>query len=111
MLRKWEDLPAFMRTPEVRSYWEVLNKRRGQLILKRCFDYWLAWFLLVVFAIPMVVVAVLIKVDSPGPVFYRQERVTAYGKKFRIHKFRTMVNNADKIGTAVTVDGDASSWM
>ena len=107
MLRKWEDLPAFMRTPEVSSYWEVLNKRRGQLILKRCFDYWLAWFLLVVFAIPMVVVAVLIKVDSPGPVFYRQERVTAYGKKFRIHKFRTMVNNADKIGTAVTVDGDA----
>ena len=48
----------------------------------------------------------MIKMDSKGPVFYRQERVTRYGKKFRIHKFRTMVNNADKIGSSVTVGGD-----
>ena len=45
--------------------------------------------------------------DSEGPVFYRQERITTYGKHFKIHKFRTMVNNADQIGSAVTVDNDS----
>ena len=63
--------------------------------------------LLVLLAIPMGVIALLIKLDSPGPVFFRQERVTTYGKTFRIHKFRTMVNHADKMGTAVTVGGDS----
>ena len=62
--------------------------------------------LLVILAIPMIIIAVMIKLDSPGPVFYRQERVTTYGKHFKIHKFRTMVSNADKIGTAVTVEND-----
>lgn len=107
MLRRWEDLPDFMRVPEVRPYWEVLNKKRGQLALKRAFDLVIAWIMLLFLAIPMVVIAVAIKLDSKGPVFYRQERITAYGKKFRIHKFRTMVNNADKIGSAVTVGNDS----
>ena len=62
---------------------------------------------MILLSIPMLIIAVMIKMDSKGPVFYRQERVTRYGKKFRIHKFRTMVNNADKIGTAVTVGGDS----
>lgn len=106
MLRKWEDLPAYMRVPEVRPYWEALNKRRGQLALKRTFDVVVAFVLLNILAIPMLIIAILIKLDSPGPVFYRQERVTTYGKKFKIHKFRTMVNNADKIGNSVTVSGD-----
>lgn len=106
MLRKWDDLPAYMRVPEVRPYWEALNKRRGQLALKRTFDVLVAFVLLNILAIPMLVIAILIKLDSPGPVFYRQERVTTYGKKFKIHKFRTMVNNADKIGNSVTVSGD-----
>ena len=106
MLMKWEDLPAYMRVPEVRPYWEALNKRRGQLALKRTFDVVVAFVLLNILAIPMLIIAVLIKLDSPGPVFYRQERVTTYGKKFKIHKFRTMVNNADKIGNSVTVSGD-----
>lgn len=107
MLKRWEDLPDFMRTPEVRPYWEVLDKKRGQLVLKRIFDFTAAILLLVILAIPMAVIAVMIKLDSPGTVFYRQERVTTYGKHFRIHKFRTMVNNADKIGTAVTVGNDS----
>lgn len=106
MLRKWEELPAFMRTPEVRPYWEILNKKRLQLALKRAFDFVVALILLVVLAIPMLIIAVMIKLDSPGTIFYRQERVTAYGKVFKIHKFRTMVSNADKIGSAVTVSGD-----
>ena len=107
MLRKWEDLPKFMQTEEVRPYWESLNKKRGQLILKRIFDVIAATILLLLLAIPMLILAVWIKADSEGPVFYRQERVTTYGKHFRIHKFRTMVSNADKIGTAVTVGNDS----
>ncbi|MCR4814965.1 MAG: sugar transferase [Lachnospiraceae bacterium] len=107
MLRKWEELPKFMRVPEVRPYWEALNKRRGELALKRAFDVVVAFILLCILALPMAVIAVMIKLDSPGPVFYRQERVTTYGKRFKIHKFRTMVNNADKIGNSVTVSGDS----
>ncbi|MCR5684356.1 MAG: sugar transferase [Lachnospiraceae bacterium] len=106
MLRKWEDLPEFMRIPEVRPYWEILNKKRGQLVLKRIFDLVVGIILLIILAVPMGIIAIMIKLDSPGPVFYRQERVTTYGKRFRIHKFRTMVSNADKIGTTVTVKND-----
>ena len=106
MLRRWDDLPEFMKTPEVRPYWDILNKKKGQLLLKRVFDLFVSTILLVFLAIPMAVIAVMIKSDSDGPVFYRQERVTAYGRHFRIHKFRTMVANADRIGTAVTVGGD-----
>ena len=107
MLKKWEDLPEFMKVPEVRPYWEALNKKRGQLVLKRVFDFTVAAVLTVLLAIPMGIIAVLIKKDSDGPVFYRQERVTTYGKHFRIHKFRTMVSNADKIGSTVTVGNDS----
>lgn len=107
MLRKWDDLPDFMRVDEVRPYWEILNNKRGQRVLKRIFDFTAASVLTVILAIPMSVIAVLIKQDSQGPVFYRQERVTTYGRHFRIHKFRTMVSNADKIGTAVTVGNDS----
>lgn len=107
MLRKWEDLPDFMRVPEVRPYWEILNKKRGQLFLKRVFDLAVALILLVVLAVPMFVIAIVIKLDSKGTVFYRQERVTTYGRRFRIHKFRTMVSDADRIGSAVTVGNDA----
>ena len=106
MLRKWDDLPDFMKIPEVRTYWETLNGKRGQLLLKRIFDLLVSLILLVILAIPMAVIAAMIKADSEGPVFYRQERVTTYGKHFHIHKFRTMVDNADKIGTAVTIDVD-----
>ena len=106
IVKKWEDIPEFMRIPEVRPYWEILNKKRGQLILKRVFDLAAGSVLLVVLAVPMGVIALCIKVEDPGPVLYRQERVTTYGKHFKIHKFRTMVVNADKIGTAVTVGED-----
>lgn len=106
-LEKWENLPAEIRCDEVRKYYDILAKRRGQLALKRGFDLVVAVALLVILAIPMAVIAVLIKLDSKGPVLYRQERVTTNGKRFRIHKFRTMVSNADKIGSAVTVGNDS----
>ncbi len=107
MLKRWDDLPDFMRVDEVKPYWDILNKKRGQLILKRAFDLIVALIMLPLLIIPMAVIAVWIKLDSRGPIFYRQERVTTYGKQFRIHKFRTMVSNADEIGAAVTVGNDS----
>lgn len=104
--RKWDNLPEFMKCNEVRMYYDILAKKKLSITLKRIFDVVMAVVLLVILVIPMLVIAIMIKLDSSGPVFYRQERVTAYGKKFRIHKFRTMVNNADKIGASVTVNGD-----
>jgi len=107
MLKDWDELPDFMRVSEVRPYYDVLKKKQVSLLLKRIFDFITALLLFFILAIPMAMIAIWIKLDSEGPVFYRQERVTTYGKHFRIHKFRTMVDNADKIGTAVTVSGDA----
>lgn len=106
MLRKWDKLPDFMKSEEVRPYYDVLARKRSSLIIKRIIDVLGGFILMVALIIPMVIIAVLIKIDSKGPVFYRQERITAYGKRFKIHKFRTMVVNADKIGTAVTVGND-----
>ena len=106
MLTRWEKLPEQIRIPEVRPYYDVLNKKSFAILIKRLFDILAACFLLVLLSIPMLIIAAWIKADSSGPVFYRQERVTKDGKRFRIHKFRTMVENADKIGTAVTVGND-----
>lgn len=106
MLRRWDDLPDFMRIPEVRPYWEILNRKRMGLLFKRVFDFCLALVMLIILAIPMIIIAVLIRRDSEGAAIFRQERVTSYGKRFRIHKFRTMVQNAEKTGSAVTVSGD-----
>ena len=105
-LKAWEDLPAFMRCKEVKPYYDILRQKKTSLALKRVFDVVLASVLLVICAVPMLLIAILIKAGSPGPVFFRQERVTTCGRIFRIHKFRTMVENADKIGSAVTVSGD-----
>lgn len=107
MLKKWESIPDFMRTEEVKPYWEILNQKRSQLLLKRFFDIVASIILIALFSIPMFVIAVWIKIDSKGPVLYRQERVTTYGKHFKIHKFRTMISDADKIGTTVTVGNDS----
>ncbi len=106
ILRRWEDLPSFMRTDEVRPYWEILWKKRRHLAVKRAFDIATALIFLMLAAVPMMIIAVMIKLDSKGPVLYRQERITTYGKRFKIHKFRTMVENADRLGTAVTVSND-----
>jgi len=93
VLKRWEDLPAFMRVDEVRPYWEGLWKKRGQLVLKRIFDFVVALVLLIILAIPMAIIAVWIKLDSEGPVFYRQERVTTYGRHFVDNKLFTPYNS------------------
>ena len=106
-LRKWEDLPENMQTPEVRQYYIILKKHKFSIAVKRFFDILVALILLVFLSLPMAIIAILILFDSPGGVFYCQTRVTTYGKEFRIHKFRTMVANADRIGTQVTVKHDS----
>ena len=107
MMKKWEQLPEEMRTDAVRPYYDILAKKSGSLLLKRVFDVVVSAIMLVLLSPVFLVLAIAIKVDSPGPVFYRQVRVTQYGKKFRIFKFRSMVSNADKIGTQVTVGNDS----
>ncbi len=106
MLREWDDLPEYMKHDKIKEYYDILAKHKFSLEIKRVFDLILAVILLDICAIPMLVIAVLIVADSKGGVFYTQERITVYGKKFKIHKFRTMVENADKIGTSVTVSRD-----
>ncbi len=105
--KRWDALPAFMQTEEVRPYYDILKKKKFQLVCKSLFDFITALLLLLVLSVPMLFIGIWIKLDSKGPVFYRQERVTAYGKHFRIHKFRTMVNGADRLGSAVTTSNDA----
>lgn len=106
LLKPWEDLPEFMRTDEVRPYYDILQKHRGSLILKRIFDFLVSLILFLIIWPVLLVIAIAVKIDSPGPAFFNQERVTTYGKKFKIHKFRTMVTNADRIGSQVTVSND-----
>ena len=107
ILKKWEDLPENLRTDAVRPYYDLLAKRRGSLALKRCFDVVVSAVMLLILAPVFLVLAIAIKLDSPGPVFYRQVRVTQYGEEFRIFKFRSMVSDADKRGSLVTVSGDS----
>ncbi len=105
-LKPWNDLPDFMRQPEVKPYYDILKKKAWQLTLKRVFDFLAALFLLIVLAIPMLLFALLICLDSKGSPIYRQERVTTYGRRFRIHKFRTMITNADQNGALLTAKAD-----
>lgn len=106
LLKPWGQLPREFRTEAVRPYYEALCRKKAQLIIKRMFDLILSCVLIVLLSLVMLILAVAIKLDSPGTVMFRQVRVTQYGKEFRIFKFRTMVQNAQQLGTQVTVKGD-----
>lgn len=106
MLRKWDDLPKRMQNEAVRPYYDQLQKKKTSLFLKRCMDVTLSVVLLVMLAPVLVVLAMAVRLDSPGPAFFRQVRVTQYGRQFRIFKFRTMVDYADQMGSQVTASGD-----
>ncbi|MDD7266820.1 MAG: sugar transferase [Lachnospiraceae bacterium] len=107
MLRKWKDLPPEMQTEAVRPYYEILKRKSVSLQLKRLFDVVFGCLLLAVASPILLIISILIVTDSRGGVFYRQERVTSYNRVFRIFKFRTMVANADRIGSQVTVNHDS----
>lgn len=105
MLKKWEQLPPEMQTAEVRKYYDILKKKRVALFFKRMFDIVVSLIMLILLSPLFLVLAIVIKIDSRGPVFYRQVRVTQYNRHFRIFKFRSMVQSADR-GSLVTVQGD-----
>ena len=107
LVKNFHDLPEELQCEEVRPYFEILNQRRTSLLCKSIFDRVMAAGMLITLSPVFLVLAIMIKRDSEGEVFFRQTRVTQYGRTFGIYKFRTMVNNADKIGTAVTVGGDS----
>ena len=107
MLKHWEQLPESMQTEAVRPYYERLRKREGALRRKRLFDLCGSLVLTVLLSPVMLVIAILIKAEDGGPVFFRQERVTTYGRVFRIFKFRTMIVDADKKGPLVTGKADS----
>lgn len=106
-LRQWTALPEKMRTKEVRKYYNILMKRSGWFKLKRVIDIVVSVGGIIVLAVPMIIIAIMIKRDSKGPVLFKQKRVTQYGRIFEIYKFRTMVYNASELGSQVTVDNDA----
>lgn len=107
MLKNWNELPEYMRTDEVRPYYDLLQKKKISLFFKRVFDIVVSLIMIILCSPILLVISILIVKDSKGGVFYRQERVTQYGRVFRIFKFRTMVQNADQIGTQVTVSNDS----
>lgn len=106
MLCKWEDLPDNMRIDAVKPYYNSLHKKRLSLIGKSFFDRFMALIMLICFLPIFLVISLFIYLDSPGPIFFTQRRITQYGKSFKIYKFRTMVVNAEKVGTQVTSEND-----
>ena len=106
ILKEWSKLPAEMQTDEVRLYYDALHRKKYSLIFKRLFDVIVSAVMLIVLSPVFLSLAVAIKFDSRGPVFFRQFRVTQYGKQFRIFKFRTMVQDADS-GSNVTIHNDS----
>lgn len=106
-IREWEELPDYMKQEAVKPYYSVLRKKSGCLFVKRCFDIVVSLLMLVLLSPVFLVLAVWIKSDSRGPVFFRQVRVTQYGRLFKIIKFRTMVNDAEEKGAQVTSKNDA----
>lgn len=105
-MRNFQDLDIRFQNKDVKYYYDVLKKKRMSFLIKMIFDKILAVFLFVLLSPLFIVISIWIKLDSEGPVFYKQKRITIYGKEFKIFKFRTMVNNADKIGSAVTLEDD-----
>lgn len=106
VLKNWEELPPKMQTEAIREYYDILVRKKDSLIAKRIFDIVVSLLMMLFLSPVFLILAAAIKLDSEGPVFYRQVRITQYGKEFRIHKFRSMVSGADK-GSQVTVSNDS----
>lgn len=106
IIRNWSSLPESFKNPTIKKYHSILRKKWKFLIIKRFFDVLISLFLLVILCPFLLIISIWIKLDSKGPVFYRQVRITNYGREFRIFKFRTMVVDADKLGNLVTRSKD-----
>ena len=106
-MKKWNELPKVMQNDKVKYYYDILQEHEKELKLKRAFDIICSLIMIIILSPVLIILSVMIKLDSKGPVLFKQVRVTTYGRKFKIWKFRTMVNNADRLGTQVTTKGDA----
>ena len=106
LLKDWEELPEFMRNEDVKVYYESLSKKKISLFFKRIFDIVMSLIMIIITSPLLILLSIWIKLDSKGPVFYRQARITQYGEIFHIYKFRTMIVNAYKLGTLVTTKND-----
>ena len=106
MLTKFDKLPKNMQNDKVKEYYDLLKRKKLYFVTKRMFDIIGSFLLLIILSPVFLILAIMIKIDSKGPVFYRQKRITKYGKKFRIFKFRTMICDADKKGSLVTTNED-----
>lgn len=106
MFREWEELPGYMKTEAVRPYHEKIRKKKYVLVIKRIFDFFAATIMLFLFLPAMLIISFLIVKDTEGGVFFCQERITQYGRKFRIIKFRTMAVDKKGKGTQVTLLND-----
>lgn len=105
-LCKWDELPEYMKNDEVRKYYDILSQKKLALFLKRLLDIIISCVLILILIIPMVIIAIIVKCDSKGPVLFRQTRVTTNGKRFKILKFRTMVDGAENLGGLITEAND-----
>lgn len=105
-MKSWNDMPESLKNKEVLEYYNLLKCKKISMFFKRLFDIIISIIMLILMVPIFLLIAILIKNDSEGNVFFYQNRVTQYGKVFKIIKFRTMVQNADKIGFKVTVDND-----
>lgn len=106
MLLPFEELPQEFQNDAVKKYYDILKNKKSSLAAKRALDIVICIFLLVFLIVPIIILAFCVKLTSRGPVMYKQVRVTTYNRKFAIYKFRTMVVDADKIGSLVTSAGD-----
>lgn len=102
----WNELPEYMKNEEVKKYYEIVKKRKAALIFKRIFDIVMSVFLIVLFSPLLLATFIVIKLDSPGKALFLQDRVTQNGKIFKVFKFRTMVENAESLGSQVTTGED-----
>ncbi len=106
LLCSWHKLPPQMRNESVRFYYDILSQKKVQLLAKRLFDFILSSLMLVVLSPLFLIIPFAIKLDSMGPVFFMETRVTSNGKLFKIFKFRTMCENAEYLGAQVTSYND-----
>lgn len=105
-MKNWDKLPKELKNKETKKYYDILEKKRVALFFKRLFDIIVSLLMLIALSPIILILALLIKLDSKGPVFFRQVRVTQYNRDFKIFKFRTMKQNADKKGPLITVGDD-----
>ena len=107
IMKAFEKLPPCFQNSEVKRYYDLLNKKKARLFFKRLLDIILSLIMLVFLIIPIAVISAVVKLTSKGHVFFTQERVTTYGRVYKILKFRTMVENAESLGTLVTTKNDS----